>query len=147
MNISLSPGNLRHPFWYAGPGSQLKLILVKPPSSQIYGMIITVHTTSQPYIYKIEIKMENGKTESTEYSNLKKTIKKVRESWLQYYEDRTQVEFIERTVVDVPKSNTLNESSPRTRSNSSSGQSNTVDSCPPTPSPRSLRKNSMKMML
>ena len=144
--------NPRHPFWSAGTGSKLKLTLKQPPDSQLKGMVVTVYTITEPYQYKLDIVMRGDIVSNTVYLKKKEAIRAVYDEWMQYYSERTIVEFIEHRQIDmativVPKSclrisNELIES-PR----SPSPHSDWKDSCPPTPSPGYFRRNSFKNML
>ena len=154
-NSDISPDSPRHPFWSSSTGSELRLCLEKPPSSTIKSMVVKVNTITEPYFYEIYVTMENGKHEKSLYLKKKDAIKVVKDQWLKYYKDRTSVEFIEHEIVDismletnVPCSDLSDSFSPRSPL-TSPGRLNHifVDSCPPSPSPRDLRKGSFKNMM
>lgn len=109
--------NLKHPFWSASTGSSLKLTLKDSDRS----LLITVHTTTQPYVYKLI----NPGTKGL-YLNQKELLKHIKTEWWDQHGDRTIVEFKEQKEVIDPCY---------------------FESCPPTPSPRSIRRSSLKILL
>jgi len=114
------PTDPKYPFWFATTGSQMELRLIKPPPSEINSLIISVYSISEPYTYKLVISQNDGS--SPIYCNKKEAIRIIKKDWWQYYGERTSVEFVEHKNV-------------------------TFDSCPNSPSPRSVRKNSFKSLL
>ncbi len=139
-NSDISPTNPKHPFWSATTGSTLELRLNKPPPSPVHSMIISVHSIIQPYVYKILVRQEDVDTPKELYHKKNDAIKVIKNEWWEYYEDRTEVKFIDHTdVSQISHHNDFSFLSPR--------RNNIVDSCPPTPSPRSIRKKSLKTML
>lgn len=136
--MDILPTNSKHPFWSASTGSQLKLVLKKPPECQIKEMIIVVYTISEPYIYSIKVILSDGTIGSHVYHKKKEAIKIIDEVWYKYYQDRTNIEFVEHKTIDIPNIDL---------SLASDSENNVYDSCPPTPSPRAVRKSSLKSML
>lgn len=122
MNINPVPTNLKHPFWKATNGSSLKLSL--EDSDQNQSLVITVHSVNEPYVYKLVQDDPNQPLKL--YMNKKEAIKYIKTQWWDCYGDKTMVEYTEQKEA-VP--------------------SLYVESCPPTPSPRSIRKNSLKTLL
>jgi hypothetical protein len=167
----LSPANSRHPFWSASTGSEIRLVLQKPPPSSINSLTISVYTISQPYVYKIVFNY-NGVSQAPLYHKKKNAIKIIRNEWMKYYENRTRVEYMEHKIVPfIPESATgiIDSSSVSPRSDAEESSEITSprtpreipslrqkilsprsspsiypDSCPPSPSPRTLRKISLK---
>ena len=110
------PINPKHPFWVASTGSSLRL------SSENNGLLITVHTMTQPYVYKL-IDSSNSKKL---YLKQKAAIKHIKTEWWDKYGNQTTVEFKEQKEDPDPCN---------------------FESCPPTPSPRSIRRSSLKTLL
>lgn len=138
------PINPKHPFWSAETGSILKLI------SPDICLTVSVQSISQPYLYKIIFK------ESISYHNKKDAIIKIKNEWPDYHE--TKVEFDKHTYVDFSKMSSYNDSKGSEMLRSSSSNNITprndiesdrifIDSCPPSPSPRNVRRNSIKMTI
>ena len=134
--MSLLPTDPKHPFWFATTGSQIELRLIKPPASEINSLIVSVYSISEPFTYKLDRQSSPGRSSGTTYKliisqndsprprycNKKEAIRIIKNDWWQYYGDRTSVNFIEHKNVEF-------------------------NSCPNTPSPRSVRKNSFKSSL
>lgn len=160
----LLPINPKHPFWSLDTGSKMNLVLIKPPSSHINSLVVTVNTISRPYIYELMI-YQDGFSPRVVYHKKKDAIKVIKNDWWIYYGDRTQVEIIETEIVNMsglaPLSNSSGSNSSRNSSRNSSTNnskdvsprspivspgrlSGVIDSCPPTPSPRTLRKSSLR---
>ena len=117
MSLPIDP---KHPFWFATTGSQMELRLIKPPPSEINSLIVSVYSISEPYTYKVFISQNDPP--SPIYCNKKEAIRIIKEDWWQYYGQRTSVNFIEHK--NVP-----------------------LNSCPNSPSPTAVRKNSFKSLL
>ena len=115
------PINPKHPFWSASTGSSLKLSL----KDDNHSLLITVHTTTQPYVYKVVNQEVNKETKSL-YLKQKEILKHIKTEWWEKYGDQTIVEFMEQKK-----------------------DSDTCyfESCPPTPSPRSIRRSTLKILL
>ena len=155
--ISKDITSAKHPFWSASTGSTIKLLLEKPPNSNLKGMYVSVYTISEPYTYKLDIVMSNNEINNTIFLKKKDAIKAIQEEWLVYYGDRTKIEYNEHRMIDmgplifnsVPRNNPLRNRSPRNNSprNSQRNGENTIDSCPPSPSPRDIRRNNFRSML
>ena len=196
ITSSISPASSKHPFWSAPTGSSLVLFL--DHNSPRLSMTITVHTMSRPYVYQMIVR-QTGFDPTTVYHKKREALKLIKNEWMQYYSERTIVQYNEHRSLDskeLPNIDGINTVSPRSntvsprsntvspRSNTVSPRSNTVsprsgsghlsngskpisprtpvfsllsprsvsgkgpvDSCPPTPSPRTLRKNSLKSRL
>ena len=147
--------NPKHPFWFATTGSMIKLLLDKPPDSDLKGMIITVYTISEPYMYKLDIVMSDNSIINTIYLKKKEALRAIQDEWMIYYRGRTKVEYIEHQLIDMGKF-PLNLSGNLTGNLSGNmsgdlpnikGNNGIVDSCPPSPSPREIRRGNFRSML
>jgi len=122
------PINSSYPFWSYTTGSKLKLTTL----DNLRCLIVTVHSISRPYVYKLEFNSE------ITYHNKKQIIKIIKNEWWKYYGSKTLVEMEKHNNVDMS-------SLIYKLSDGNSGSS--LDSCPSSPSPESLRKTSLRITL
>jgi len=128
----------RHPFWSLTTGSVLTLRLIDGGKKC---MVITVHTVSEPYVYETYTIMENGNKTASEYHKKKRTIKLIKNGWMQHHADRTNVDIEEHKNITPPRMvihPVSDDESPRSLSNER------YDSAPPSPNPSAMRKDSLK---
>lgn len=149
------PTNIRHPFWSSTTGSTLRLTLIEIPGSntksESISMEVTVHSISEPYVYKMLVYQEDVDNPTVLFKRKKYAIKTIKNQWWDYYKNRTEVVFKEHINVDISKLPGYKDTMNLTSSSDDSPiispkRQNFVDSCPPTPSPRSIRKSSIKSM-
>lgn len=122
------PINSSHPFWSYTTGSRLKLTTFDNSRS----LMVTVHTISRPYVYKLEFNSE------VTYHNKRQVIKIIKNEWWKHFGSKTLVEMEKHNNVDMSLFNYK-------LSDGNSGSS--LDSCPSSPSPESLRKTSLRISL
>jgi len=136
MNEGLLPIHSSHPFWISVTGSRLKLTL-SDKETCLQSLVLIVYSVSKPYVYRLEI-TQRGSLPDISYHKKKEAIKIIKNEWWKYYGSKTVVEFEKHTNFIPPQFISTEDN----YSNSSS-----LDSCPPTPSPRSLRKTSLKNII
>ena len=100
---------------------------------------------SNPYLYKIKINTGEIYPEVL-FLKKKEAIKFIKNNWMAYYEDRTEVEFIEHQPVDMKKLIKPKKTEKSRFKLNFSPTQNIIDSCPSSPSPRSIRKNSFSSL-
>ena len=123
-----NPISPKHPFWYSSVGSEMRLHI---DNSEIQYLKVSVVDKNDfmeldsNSLYEIKV-IQNNKSPTFIY-NKKDAISAIKNEWMKYYEDRTIVEYIEKGEIG-----------------SESARKIFPESNPPTPSPKSVRRNSIK---
>ena len=92
--------NKKHKFWSSHTGSQLILTLITPPENQLKCLELTVSTIAKPHMYTIRTILTDGSYD-TVHLNKKEAIRFVSSNWMNFYKNRTDINFKEHLDVDM----------------------------------------------
>ena len=87
-----------HPFWDSDLGSQLILTILTPPESQLKSLNISFYL-SCPVKYRVQIFMSDGSYTET-YCGKNEALKIIKKDWLEYYKERTEIQFIQHSEIN-----------------------------------------------